>query len=148
MALAAIALLSLAPSLGRLAWPEAALAPMPLEVALPNATAPTPTQALWVGRRLDLNTAAPDDLRIVHGIGAKLAERIVADREARGPFASVDEVQRVKGIGPKLAARLSPFVTVRGGPTTPRSSPDPAPRGIGTEAEGSGLPASSPTPGD
>ena len=40
------------------------------------------------------------------GIGAATAEKIVADREANGPFSSIDDLTRVSGIGEnKLAAK-------------------------------------------
>jgi competence protein ComEA len=48
------------------------------------------------------------------GIGPSLAARIVADREARGPFGSLEGLRRVKGVGDVLAARLAPRVTFSG----------------------------------
>ncbi|MBI4820182.1 MAG: DUF655 domain-containing protein [Deltaproteobacteria bacterium] len=53
------------------------------------------------------------ELSLVPGIGAKLAQRIVEDRERNGPFRSVEEVDRVRGIGPVLTRRLSEYVRVR-----------------------------------
>lgn len=60
--------------------------------------------------RLDLNTASEVELNALPGIGPALAERIAADREARGPFESVADLARVHGIGPKLIERIAPHV--------------------------------------
>ena len=50
--------------------------------------------------RLDLNRATADELTLLPGIGPRRARAIVADRERRGPFASVDALLRVRDIGP------------------------------------------------
>jgi competence ComEA-like helix-hairpin-helix protein len=61
---------------------------------------------------VDLNQASAADLTRVPGIGAVLADRIVAARDAGGRFASVDELRRVAGIGGARLARARPHVTV------------------------------------
>ncbi len=43
------------------------------------------------------------------GIGPALAARIVADREARGPFGGPDGLARVRGIGQRTVERIRPF---------------------------------------
>jgi len=60
--------------------------------------------------RIDLNAAAAAELEALPGIGAALAARIVADREAHGPFRDAGELARVPGVGEKLAERLRPLV--------------------------------------
>lgn len=80
----------------------------------PPATLDTPgpgAARAAIPARIDLDTAQLATLDLLPGIGPALAARIVADREAHGPFGSVDGLQRVKGIGPALAARLQPLVT-------------------------------------
>jgi len=49
---------------------------------------------------VDVNSGSVDDLVRLPGIGETLAARIIAYREAYGPFASLDDLQRVSGIGP------------------------------------------------
>ncbi|MCC7003971.1 MAG: helix-hairpin-helix domain-containing protein [Gemmatimonadaceae bacterium] len=60
---------------------------------------------------VDVDLAGPEELDRLPGIGPALAARIVADREAKGPFGSLEQLQRVKGVGPALAAKLQPHVT-------------------------------------
>ena len=69
-------------------------------------------ELLVFGLPIDLNTAGETALATVPGIGPRRAAAIVADREARGPFASVDDLDRVRGIGPATVEKLRPFVTV------------------------------------
>jgi competence protein ComEA len=48
-------------------------------------------------------------------IGPALAARVVAEREAHGPFGGLDALdKRVKGIGPALAKAIGPLVTFSG----------------------------------
>jgi competence protein ComEA len=61
---------------------------------------------------LNLNTASVDDLDALPGVGPVLAERIVAWRDAHGPFASVDQLREVSGIGERKFADLRDRVTV------------------------------------
>jgi competence ComEA-like helix-hairpin-helix protein len=63
------------------------------------------------GAALNVNRATAVDLEALPGIGPALAQRIVADREARGPFATVQALDRVSGIGPALVERLGTLVT-------------------------------------
>jgi competence protein ComEA len=60
--------------------------------------------------RLDLNSASAAELVVLPGLGEKLAERVVVDREARGPFRSVAELERVPGVSAALAERLAPYL--------------------------------------
>ncbi len=67
-------------------------------------------RALRDGQPVDLNTAQASDFALLPGVGPKLAERIVAERERRGGFARLEDLQRVKGIGPATFARLAPLL--------------------------------------
>jgi competence protein ComEA len=61
--------------------------------------------------RIDVNRATAAELQQLPGIGPKISQRIIDEREKR-PFASVDELRRVSGIGAKTLDKLRPFVTV------------------------------------
>lgn len=60
---------------------------------------------------LDLNRATARELEALPGIGPTLARRVIAYREANGPFRDIGELQQVSGIGPARLARLSGLVT-------------------------------------
>jgi competence protein ComEA len=62
---------------------------------------------------IDLNSADAALLDTLPGVGPSTAAKIVADREANGPFASVDDLGRVAGIGPKKLDALKDLVCVR-----------------------------------
>ena len=48
---------------------------------------------------VDINTAGPDELQRLKGVGPALAQRIIDYREENGPFQSVEDLLNVKGIG-------------------------------------------------
>ena len=84
---------------------------------------------------VSVNTGTAEDLQAVPGIGPVLASRIVAYREANGPFRRVGDLIVVRGVGPTTLERLAPHLTVDPGPLRVSA-------GGGVPAEGSGaLPA-------
>ena len=60
--------------------------------------------------QVDPNTAMAIELRLLPGIGEKLAEAIILDRNQNGPFEVPADLQRVRGIGPKKAESARPFL--------------------------------------
>ncbi len=60
---------------------------------------------------IDINRAGLPELQKLPGIGPKLSQRIVDEREKRA-FNSVDDLRRVPGIGPKTLEKIKPYVTV------------------------------------
>lgn len=75
---------------------------------------------------VDLNTAPPERLDSLPGIGPVLAGRIVEFRQRHGPFRSVEELRAVRGVGPRLLERLRSRVCVA---DRPESLATPGPRG-------------------
>lgn len=61
---------------------------------------------------LDLNRATAQELELLPGIGAVLAERVIAYRKSVGRFRTVEDLREVAGIGAKKFDRLKPLVTV------------------------------------
>lgn len=60
---------------------------------------------------VDINRAAEEELTTLPGIGASLAQRIVDDRAANGPFDTVEDLMRVSGIGEKKFEELRDYIT-------------------------------------
>ena len=74
-----------------------------------DATGAEPAAARTADRllhRVDVDRADAAELTALPGIGEVLAERIVADRSARGPFGRIEALERVHGVGPATVARL------------------------------------------
>ena len=67
------------------------------------------------GEKVNLNTATARELETLPGIGESLARRIIAYREANGPFGSIEEIMEVSGIGEAKFAELEDRVTVDNG---------------------------------
>lgn len=65
------------------------------------------------GGPVDLNSADAALLDTLPGVGPSTAAKIIAEREANGPFASVEDLARVSGIGPKKLEQLAGVACVR-----------------------------------
>ena len=61
---------------------------------------------------VDLNRATPAELEELPGVGPVLASRIIAFRDANGPFTEVGQLREVSGIGEKTFQSLAPLVAV------------------------------------
>ncbi|MEA2528922.1 MAG: competence protein ComEA, partial [Thermomicrobiales bacterium] len=61
---------------------------------------------------ININTASVELLDTLPGIGPAIAARIVAYREANGPFRSVDELAEVEGISLAMVDELRSLITV------------------------------------
>lgn len=68
------------------------------------------------GERIDIDRASAEELARLPRVGPGLAGRIVADREAHGPFGSLEALDRVSGIGPTLLASVKAHATFSGEP--------------------------------
>jgi competence ComEA-like helix-hairpin-helix protein len=68
------------------------------------------------GERIDLDRAGPEEVTRLPRVGPGLAKRIIADREARGPFGNLAGLDRVPGVGATLLAAIEGHVTFSGQP--------------------------------
>ncbi|PRH89488.1 RNA-binding transcriptional accessory protein [Labrys okinawensis] len=64
---------------------------------------------------VDLNTASSSLLARVSGLGASLAEGIVAHRNANGPFASRKDLLKVSRLGPRAFEQCAGFLRIPNG---------------------------------
>jgi uncharacterized protein len=64
---------------------------------------------------VDLNTASAALLARVSGLGASLAEAIVAHRDATGPFGSRKELLKVSRLGPRAFEQCAGFLRIANG---------------------------------
>ncbi|WP_344920722.1 ComEA family DNA-binding protein [Streptosporangium oxazolinicum] len=61
---------------------------------------------------VDLNTATPEQLELLPGVGEVLARRIAEYRDAHGGFRTVEELRDVSGIGDRKYAEMRDRVRV------------------------------------
>ncbi|CAN7394012.1 Tex family protein [Mesorhizobium amorphae] len=64
---------------------------------------------------VDLNTASAPLLARVSGLGASLADAIVAHRDATGPFASRKDLLKVSRLGPRAFEQCAGFLRIPNG---------------------------------
>ena len=85
--------------------------PPGLPAALPaapptgRAAAPAPVGPV------NLNTAGPEELDTLPGIGPALADRIIEYRQKNGPFQRPEDLKKVSGIGDKVYENLKERIT-------------------------------------
>jgi competence protein ComEA len=60
--------------------------------------------------KIDVNQADWPELSLLPGIGETLSKRIVADRQANGPFRDHSDLRRIRGIGPKTLDGMKPYL--------------------------------------
>lgn len=59
---------------------------------------------------VNINTADAATLTTLSGVGEATAKKIIADREANGPFKTLEDLKRVSGIGDKKFEALRDFI--------------------------------------
>ncbi len=65
---------------------------------------------------VDINTADADELAQLPGLGPTIAARIIAHREAHGPFPTPEAILDVPGIGAATLAAIRPHLRPLGQP--------------------------------
>lgn len=63
---------------------------------------------------VDVNTASPQLLEHVSGVGPSLAKKLVAHRASKGRFTTRRELLKVSGLGPKTFEQAAGFLRVNG----------------------------------
>ena len=98
-------------ALGILLWQQRR-APLTIEIG------PSPSYVQWDAqlrdsKLVDLNQATAEELERLPEVGHTLAIRIIAYREAHGPFRTPEDLRKVPGIGPKTYEALRDYVKVK-----------------------------------
>lgn len=65
---------------------------------LHHGAATTQNAAAGTSTSIDINTASASEFEKLDGIGAAIAQRIVAYRTANGPFTTIEELRKITGI--------------------------------------------------
>lgn len=61
---------------------------------------------------ININTATPEELELLDGIGPVIAERIVSYREAEGGFKKIEDITKVQGIGAAVFENIREHIRV------------------------------------
>ena len=61
--------------------------------------------AVGADAKVNINTAGVKELTTLSGIRPKVAERIVAYRDAHGPFKKPEDLRKVEGVGKAMFER-------------------------------------------
>ncbi|MCX6077532.1 MAG: Tex family protein [Campylobacterales bacterium] len=64
---------------------------------------------------VDINSASASLLSYVAGVGAKVAQNIIAHRETNGNFISKEHLLKVKGLGKKAYEQAAGFIRIKDG---------------------------------
>jgi len=62
---------------------------------------------------VNVNTASVAELSTLSGIGEKIAQDIIAYRQANGQFARIEDLMNVKGVGGKKFEAIKGNITVK-----------------------------------
>jgi competence ComEA-like helix-hairpin-helix protein len=60
--------------------------------------------------KININTARQDQLQMLPGIGAKLAQRIVDYRKENGPFKELEDLEEVDGLTAKRFSKIKDLI--------------------------------------
>ena len=88
------------------------LAPGPGLAAPPSHTESSPAPMAADGP-VNINTADVKELMKLEGVGRQVAEKIVAYRDAHGPFKKPEELRKVEGVGSGLWERNRTRIVVK-----------------------------------
>ena len=73
-----------------------------------------PTGELLFQGKLNINRAAPEEMRLWPHMGDSLIKNIIEYRNRYGRFTRIDDLLNVKGVGENLFKRIAPFMDVSG----------------------------------
>jgi len=80
---------------------------------------PTPTwgnRSFTIDTKININTATQQELESLPFIGPEHAQRIIAYRNASGPFETIESIQDVYGISPNTFENIKDLITVEYSP--------------------------------
>jgi competence protein ComEA len=83
-----------------------------IEGASPVIATPAEEVVVTTTELVNINTASQSELESLPGIGPTTAQKIVAYREANGPFINAEDIINVSGIGPGTYERIKDLITV------------------------------------
>ncbi len=94
--------------------PTVSAASAPAAISSPTATSRQTTKrgATPAAERININTATKAELEALPAIGPAIAQRIIDDRTANGPYQQIEDLARVRGISAHTVDQLRERITV------------------------------------
>lgn len=74
---------------------------------------PAARTAAKADARININEASKSELMKLAGVGAGVAQKIIAYREAHGPFKRVQDLEKVDGVGKGVLEKNAGRLTVK-----------------------------------
>jgi competence protein ComEA len=93
---------------------------------------------------INLNTASPEELRLIPGVGPARVRNVLAYRKSH-PFRTIEELARIKGIGRKTVRRWRQHLAVSG-PSTAQKVVRPETPFVGPPTLPPPMPVHRPSP--
>lgn len=78
----------------------------------PSQILPPPPAVSTAASLVNINTATLEELDTLPGVGPVTAEKIIAHRQANGPFATIEAIMDVSGIGPVKFEAMRDLITI------------------------------------
>ena len=78
----------------------------------PSQILPPPPAVSTATSLVNINTATLEELDTLPGVGPVTAEKIIAHRQANGPFATIEAIMDVSGIGPVKFEAMRDLITI------------------------------------
>ena len=69
-----------------------------------------PTGATRPHFRIDFNLAKPQEMRLLPGVGERLADELIRFRNTHFPVQNVDQLTQVPGVGPAKLSEIAGFL--------------------------------------
>lgn len=82
----------------------------PTRTPVPRAT--TASRSATINLAININLASADELDTLPRIGPALAQRIIAHRQAHGPFKRIEDIKDVSGIGDAIFEEIKGMIRV------------------------------------
>lgn len=93
------------------AAPATSATPPPAKAAATGIARTTPSATASTAK-LNINAASKDELEALPAIGPTIAQRIIDDRIANGPYKQIEDLARVRGISARTVNELRDRITV------------------------------------
>jgi len=62
---------------------------------------------------VNINTAPPEELELLPGIGGSIAQKIIEYRDQNGSFKTIEDIKNISGIGDKKFEDMKKYIVTQ-----------------------------------